>query len=129
VIDKVNPSGNTGGGLNATVGQMSQLLQVDDVMVGNTFYNTSEEGQAQSLTRAWGDSVLVYYAPDRPSIDRPSFGYSFRWSAPNIANLTVERHPFDPRTKMDSIEVGYYQDEVITSSVLGALVTNVTSST
>ena len=129
IIDKVNPSGNNGGGMSATTGQLAQLLQVDEVLVGNTFYNTAGEGQAATLARAWGDSVLVYYAPDRPSLDVPSFGYSLRWQAPGIPNMTVERHPFNPLTKVDEIEVGYYQDEVITASTLGALVTNVTSST
>jgi len=43
--------------------------------------------------------------------------------------MTVERHPFDSRKKTEEVEVGYYQDEVITSSALSYLITNVTSST
>lgn len=129
VIDKVNPSGNTGGGLDASQQQAASLLGVDQVLVANAFYNTAEEGIAQSLSRVWGDHVLVYYAPSAPSVEVPSFGYSLRWNAPSLPNMQVERLPFDPVTKEDLIQVGYYQAEKITAATLGALVTNVTSST
>ena len=129
VIDKVNPSGNTGGGLNASATQAASLLGVEEVIIGQSFYNTAEEGIAQSLSRVWGDHVLVYFAPNAPSVEAPSFGYTLRWAAAGLPNMQAERLPFDPRTKEDLIQVGYYQDELITASALGALVTNVTSST
>jgi len=43
--------------------------------------------------------------------------------------MTVERHPYNSLTKSDDIEIGYYQDEAVIASNLGALITNVTSST
>jgi len=129
IIDKVNQTGVTGGGQFASQDQAASLLQVEKVLVGNAYRNTAEEGIGQTLSRMWGDHVLIYFAPDRPSIELPSFGYTLRWNAAGLANMTVERHPFDTHTKTDEIEVGYYQDELITASALGALVTNVTSST
>lgn len=129
VIDKVQATGVTGAGQNANIGQAGNLLGVDEVLVGNGYYNTAEEGQPQVLTPIWGDSVLVYYAPSRPSIELPSFGYSLRWAGGGLPNMQVERHPFDRNTKTDGIEIGYYQDEKILASTLGALITNVTSST
>jgi len=129
VIDKARATGISGGGLNITESLAETLFEVEKVSVGRLKYNTAQEGIAQSLTDAWGDHVLVYYAPAAPSIEVPSFGYSLRWSGNGLANMSVERHPFDPKTKTDEIEIGYYQDELILSSALGALVTNVTSST
>jgi len=129
VIDKIRQTGVAGGGQSASVRDAEALLQMDKVLVGNGYYNTAEEGIAQSLTPIWGDSVLVYYAPERPSVDRPSFGYSFRWNKRGIPNMTVERHPYNSLTKSDDIEIGYYQDEAVIASNLGALITNVTSST
>jgi len=41
--------------------------------------------------------------------------------------MQIEVHPFDVKTKSEEIELGYYQDEKITSSVLGFLLTHVTS--
>lgn len=129
VIDKIRQTGVAGGGLSAATGDVEALLQVDKVLVGNAFYNTAEEGITQSIQPIWTDSVLVYYAPERASVDRPSFGYSFRWNKRGIPNMTVERHPYNSLTKSDDIEIGYYQDEKITAAPLGALLTNVTSST
>lgn len=119
---------NNGGGY-PNVQQVAQLLDVDMVHIGGAFYNTKEEGQTETLSRIWADNVLVYYAPSAPSLDRPSFGYNFRWSAPGIPELQVERHPYNSRTKSEDIEVGYYQDEKITGSTYGFLLTAVNSST
>lgn len=129
IINKIRQTGVAGGGLNAAARDMEALFQVDKVLVGNAYYNTAEEGITQSISPVWADSVLVYYCPDRPSVDRPSFGYTFRWSKRGLPNMTVERHPYNSLTKSDMLEIGFYQDEKITASALGALVTNVTSST
>ena len=126
-----NPPGGpnvSGGGLLPSIQQISDMLNLE-VLVGNTFSNVAEEGLANDIQPVWGDSTLIYFAPAAPSTEDPSFGYSFRWAAPGLPNLTVERHPFDPKTKSDEIEIGYYQDEKVTGSTFGFLITNVTSST
>jgi hypothetical protein len=43
--------------------------------------------------------------------------------------MQVERHPYDSRKKSEEIEVGYYQDEVITASTYAFLLDAVNSST
>ena len=122
--------GDTGAGRTRLVSRemARQLFEVDRLLVGEAYANTAAEGQTQTLSSIWGDHVLVYYAPAAPSISEPSFMYSFRWSRPGLPNMTIERHPFDAKIKAEEIEIGVYQDEVITSSVLGYLFTNVTSS-
>lgn len=117
---------NNGGGYPSTV-QAANLLGVDKVLVGGAYQNTGQENVAESLSAVWKDNVLVFYAPPTPSIDRPSFGYSFRWAAPGLPNMQVERHPYDPRTKSEDIEIGYYQAEVITGKSYGFLLPNVNS--
>lgn len=119
---------NNGGGY-PNVAQVAQLLDVDEVLIGGAFANTTQEGQTESLASIWKDNVLVYYAPDAPSMDRPSLGYGFRWAAPGLPNMQVERHPYDSHTKSEDIEVGYYQDEKITGASYGFLLTAVNSST
>jgi len=103
------------------------VFEFDEFLVGAAYYNTTQEGQTASLTQLWGDYVLVYFAPPAPSMEEPSFMYSFRWAKPALPNMAAEVHPFDQKTKSEEIEIGYYQDEVITSSVLGFLLTHVTS--
>ncbi len=119
---------NNGGGY-PNVAQVAQLFDVDQIMVGGAYFNSAQEGQSESLATIWGDNVLVYYAPEAPSIERPSFGYNFRWAAAGLPNMQVERHPYDSRSKSEDIEVGYYQDEKVTGTSYGFLLKSVNSST
>jgi hypothetical protein len=123
-----NAAAATGGSRYASRENVKAIFDLEKFLVGGAYYNTGEEGQSLSLSKMWGDHVLVYYNATRPSKDRPSFAYSFRWRSNKIANMTVEVHPFDRKIKAEEIEMGYYQDEKITSSGLGFLITNTTSS-
>lgn len=107
--------------------QVKAIFEVDQFLVGAAYYNSAAEGQAQVLSPMWLDNVLAYYCPPAPSIDEPSFMYSFRWTKPGLPNMGVERHPFDSRKKSEEVEIGYYQDEKITSAPLSFLITHVTS--
>lgn len=126
VRDLINGVNNGGGfvSLNA----VKELFEVEDIQIGGAFQNTAGEGLGESLSAIWDDHVLVHYTPMAATKERPSFAYSFRWAAPGLPNMQVERHPFDTKSKAQDIEVGYYQDEVITGSEYGFLFTNVTSS-
>ncbi len=127
VIDlTANPAGGRGGAYPSTA-QIEQLLEAQ-VLVGNAWYNSADEAQGLQLSQIWGDHVVVYYAPDQPSLETPSFGYYFRWAQEGLPNMQVERHPYDSRRHCDEVEIGYYQDEVITAKPLGFLLSNVTSS-
>jgi len=128
VINKVNGTGTDGGGKNATKIQAAQLLEIDNLLVGAAYKSTAEEGQTAVLSQFWADKCLLYYAPARPSLEVPSFGYTFRWTARGIANMTVERHPYNSLKKSDEIEIGYYQDEKLTDTTLGTLIDGVNSS-
>jgi len=119
---------NGGGYPNAE--QVKTLLDVGDVNVGDSFENTSEKGQTENIEAIWDDHVLIHWTPDRPSIDRPSFAYTFRWVNSSLPGpLAVVRHPFDSRKGSEEVEVGLYQDEKITQPEYGFLLTSVNSST
>ncbi len=113
----------------ATRAQVANLLEVPNLHVGEAYRNTANEAQAETLNKVWGDNVLCCYTPDSASRDRPSFMYSYRWSAPGLPNMQAERHPFDAKTKTEEVEVGYYQDEKITGSEYAFLLLAVNSST
>lgn len=113
---------NNGGGYPA-VERAKELLEMEFVHVGMTFKNTAAEAITKSLTNCFpAESVLVYYAPARPAIDQPSFMYTYRLVGAGVPNLQVERQPYDSKIKADEIEVGFYQDELVTSKPLGFLV-------
>ncbi|OGC95821.1 MAG: hypothetical protein A2W25_15205 [candidate division Zixibacteria bacterium RBG_16_53_22] len=119
---------NNGGGYPNTK-QAASLFDVDDILIGGAYQNTGQEGVAESLASIWNDQVLVYYAPPAPTIEKPSFGYNFRWAAAGLPNMQVERHPYDSKIKAELIEAGYYQDEKITGASYGFLLKSVNSST
>jgi len=119
---------NNGGGF-ASVAQVADLFEVEQISVGGAFQNTAGEGLTENLSAIWDDHVLAHHTPTSVSKDRPSFAYGFRWNQPGLPNMQVERHPYDTKIKAQDVEVGYYQDEVITGAEYGFLLTNVTSST
>lgn len=127
VISRIFGTTGTGEPRLVSMIQAAGLFEVDKFMVGKAYSNTSEEGQDQTLSLLWSDQVIVYFAPDRPSIEEPSFGYSIRWQQPGLPNMIAEVHPFDARRKSEEVEVGYYQDEKITAKELSFLIRNVTS--
>lgn len=112
---------NNGGGY-ANTAQAREVFEMEKVEVAGMFKNTAEENIANAIGNIWGPSVLVYYAPPTASIDRPSFMYSYRLSAPGIPNMQVERHPYNSKTKTDDVEVGYYQDELVVGKRFSFLV-------
>lgn len=127
VISILYGNSGTGQPRYASREQVKALFEFDEFLVGGAYYNSAEEGQTGVIAPLWLDYVLVYYAPPSPSIEEPSFMYSFRWQKPAIPNMTIEVHPFDSKTKSELVEIGYYQDEKITSANLGFLLTHVTS--
>jgi len=127
VLNKIFGTNNGGG--YASIPQVSNLLDIPNIMVGGAYKNTANPSQSESLTQIWDDNVIIYFAPSNPSIDDPSFMYSFRWSLPGLPNMQAERHPYDSKAKAESVEVGYYQDEKIIKSSYAFLITAVTSST
>jgi hypothetical protein len=119
---------NNGGGYPNTA-QVAELFELDEVLVGGTYENTGDEAQTESLSPIWADHVVIHRTPSAPSRMEPSAFYSFRWAANGLANMQVERHPFDSRTKSSEIEVGYYQDEVVTGATYAYVIRAVNSAT
>ena len=120
---------NRGGG-TVTRQQVADLFEVERILVGGAFKAAAAEGLGDdSVTKIWGPNVLAYYAPANPSIEVPSFGYTFRWRKPGLPNMTAERIPLDRRLKTEWVEVGYYQDEKVVGSEFGAMLIAVDSST
>lgn len=119
---------NNGGGAVTQQGA-KDAFEVDRLLVAGAFYNTTNEAQAAALTNnPLHDAVLLYYAPTAPSRETPSFMYSFRWTSPLLgAPLSVIRHPYDTRRRVEGIEMQYYQDEKVTGSEYGALLLGVGS--
>lgn len=123
---------NNGKGL-VTREQVRALFEVDRLLVSEALWHTQNEGQTATptLQNPMENQVIAYYAPLSVSRDDPSWFYTFRWQNPNLpAPLVVERHPYDSRKKMETIEAGYYQDEkVVGTDYAARLITTAASGT
>lgn len=102
--------------------QVAAIFEVDRFIVSEALWHTANENAVNSgqlNVVATGnpiqDKVFAYYAPMAASREDPSWMYSFRWT-PNgyPAPFTVERHAYDTRKKVETIEAGYFQDERVT---------------
>lgn len=117
---------NNGGGY-PSLEQVKNVFQIDKALLSGAFQSTANEAQAEAISAVWIDNVLVTYCPSAPTMEDPSFGYTFRWSNPELAELQIETHPYDDKIKAQEFETGFYQDEVITGASYGFLVNNVNS--
>ena len=65
------------GGL-APLSALADLFEVDQILVGDAFKDTANEGQAASKSRIWGKTAILAYV-DRsnpsPLMDQPTLGY------------------------------------------------------
>jgi len=118
---------NNGGGY-PSLDQVKSIFELDSVLIGASFYSSTNEAQAESIQVVWPDNVLISYTAPNPTRDDPSFGYSFRWAGEGLSEFNIEVHPYDPVIKAEEIEAGYYQDEKITGKEYSFLIRAVNSS-
>jgi hypothetical protein len=124
----INGVNNKGGPV--TRQQVQSVLEMDRFIVSEALWHTANENAVNSgqLTNPIHDKVFVYYAPTAPSREDPSWMYAFRWQPSGYpAPMAVERHPYDSRKKMETIECGYFQDERVTGFDYAAVLAGVGS--
>lgn len=93
---------------------------LEKVLVGMAIKDSSLEGQSASMTYVWGDDFWVGYVPAAPALEEPAAGYTLVWREDN---RTINRFRED-QEHQDIVESGWSTDEVISSSVAGAIVFN-----
>ena len=59
---------NNGGGYVSRQ-QIADLLEVEQVLVGEAYRDANAEGLSESITKLWDNNVLVSYSPQSPSTD------------------------------------------------------------
>lgn len=123
---------NNGGGVVRRE-QIAGLFEVNKIIVSEALYHSVNEAHVNSfpIDNAMANQLIAYYAPAAPSREDPSWFYSFRWQNPALpAPLSVIRHPYDTRKQIETIEAGYYQDEIVVGAdYAGRLITSAASGT
>lgn len=93
VLAAVFPNGgNAAEGGVASIEAVRQLLELDDLIVGESFVNTAAKGQAANRTYVWGKSALAFYCPQRVSSAKElCLGFSGQWGS-RVAGQQAEPH-------------------------------------
>jgi hypothetical protein len=102
---------------------LASLLGMKKVLVARGVYNSALEGATDSISRIYtGDTALLLYVPDSPSLMHPSAGFTFSWNGYTGAGpdgQRVSRFRMD-HLRADRIEMEMAYDQKQVSTVLGA---------
>lgn len=100
---------------------LAQVLELDEVMVGEAVQNTAIEGAADAMSFVYGKHALLCYAAPAPSLLQPSAGYTFSWTGylgAGSAGNRVKRFRMEPLAS-DRIEGEMAYDMKLVASDLG----------
>jgi len=79
ILDRVKYTAN--GARNQLDEQdLARVFKVDKVLVSAAIYQTSNEGEADSLGYLMANNAMLFYRPPRPGLRVPSLGYTFFWA-------------------------------------------------
>lgn len=68
--------GNSGTSGIATAARVAELLELDEVLIGESRINGQKPGQTASLERVWGAAVSLIYQEPSADLESMSFGYT-----------------------------------------------------
>jgi hypothetical protein len=117
-------------GGNASVGgvvskqAIADLLELDDIIIGEGWYNTAKKGQAPTVARVWGKNAILFYeAPVLASTTGVmTFGFTAQWGE-RIAGV-IEQDPDIGLRGGTRVRVGESVQEVIAANDVGYIFQN-----
>ncbi|HAF00389.1 MAG TPA: capsid protein [Methylophilaceae bacterium] len=60
--------------------QIADLLELDEIIVGQGFYNLAKKGQTPNYVRAWGKhAALIHVDQFAAQLQQPTFGWTANW--------------------------------------------------
>lgn len=107
--------------------QLTSILQVDRIVVGDAIKNTAGLKAGTSVfssANIWGGNAILCYLAPATTLKAITFAAAFRWTPAGMPGpFAVYRYPDpDPGKKVEVVEVGYYQDEKVLAKDLGYLI-------
>lgn len=123
----LNNSGGLGGSGAVGVIQrkaVADLLELDDIYVGESFYNTSKKGQAAAYNRLWGKHVTfarIDKAVRDPRAGLPTFAFTAQWGDQVAGTIQDSNIGLEGGVK---IRVGEHVKELIAFQDVGCFFQN-----
>lgn len=128
IVDRVKYSVATSANPSmANMNTLTQLFEVDRILVMKGIQNTAKEGQTQSNSFFGGKVALLAYVPPSPGLLTPSAGYTFSWTGylgAQADGQRVRRFRVEPNNS-DRIELEQAFDMVKVSGDLGYFFTSI----
>lgn len=111
--------GNSGDAGRITAEYLAQLLEVEQVLVGQSWAATSKEGQAVTTARLWGKfCAMLHINRDAQAGEMPTYGFTAQWGS-KVAGSQV-----DPNIGLRGgvrVRTGESTKEVVCATDLGYL--------
>lgn len=108
---------------------LAAVLGIEEVLVAGAVENTAKEGATLAMDWVYTKDACLYYAALRPSIMKPSAGYTFSWTGylgAGAQGNRITRMRIDP-IKSDRIEGEMAYDQKVVAPDLGVFFNNVIS--
>lgn len=126
-LDRVESGGSSGDPATFNARALAEILELDEVLVGQASYTADPEGTAEAsvtYTHLWDDDALLLYTTSAPSLFNPSAMYTFGWTQMyGGARLIKQRR--DPQSdKGDLIEGLEYWDMKVTAASAGVFISD-----
>lgn len=101
---------------------LAQLLELDDVLVGEGWLNSAKKGQTASVARVWGKhAVLMYRDTLADTRKRVTFGFTAQWGQRVAGAMPDENIGLRGGQR---VRVGESVKEILTANDLGYMFTN-----
>lgn len=121
IVDAVGVAARKSG--IATKEQIKDLLELDEILIGESYQNIAKKGKPIDIRHCWGDNInLLYVNPVADTDYELSFGYFA-----SLEDITIEEyHDKDRGVKGADVVKGYYRGKyIITSTDCGYLLKDV----
>lgn len=106
---------------------IASVLGLGRIVVPGATQNSANEGQAVSITKVWGDSIIVAHVNAAQNLETPSFARTFAWSGytkatgefavesyrENNPPATVHQLKHDVDEKLAASACGYHLSDVL----------------
>jgi len=115
-------------GGNVTAEILAAILGLDRIVVAGAVQNAAAEGQAISVSKLWGDSVVLAYSNATMDLESPTFGRTFAWAGYTGAKsgeiavmsyreenppATIHQLKHDVQEKIAAAACGYHLSNVL----------------
>lgn len=111
-IDRIKGGATTGSPAMMNLQQLAAMLDIQEVLVGRGIYRSTPErtgNDTPTLTRLYGDNVLILNSPAGQSRFKPQAGLTFYWKTLTGGGLQFVRRYREDKYRKDVIEChGYW---------------------